>query len=139
MVKSVQRNKTKIQIFHKLYIYNILMFGLKKKHPVYIYTYIYIIYTYILLQYFISSLHLHFFHIIIYCCSQALYFVIFFCLYCFGLNTKNRPDFFGTRCTTKTNNVKNIYSRKYDGLLSRNIALCHTKMCAVSRVFVVFC
>lgn len=73
-------------------------------------------YAYIILQYFIfSSIYVYIFFILLsIVVSQALYFVIFFCLYCFGLNTKNRPDFFGTRCTTKTNNVKYIYSRKYD-------------------------
>lgn len=99
-----------------------------------------IYYCNILLLLYIYILTFFSYYYYLYCCSQALYFVIFFCLYCFGLNTKNRPDFFGTRCTTKTNNVKYIYSRKYDnGFLSRNIALCHTEMCAVSRVFVVFC
>jgi amino acid transporter len=113
-----------------------------KKHPVYIFIYtltftLYIpIYIVAIFYFFFTSTFFSYYYLLLF---ASIVFCYFFCLYCFGLNTKNRHDFFGTRCTTKTNNVKNIYSRKYDGLLSRNIALCHTKMCAVSRVFVVFC
>jgi hypothetical protein len=126
---------------YTLYIYYLFFFKyiyFIKYTYTFIYIYIYI-YIYILL-YFISSLHLHFFILLLSIVVRKHCILLFFsvCIVLVWIQ-KIDPIFVGTRCTTKTNNVKNIYSRKYDGLLSRNIALCHTKMCAVSRVFVVFC
>lgn len=115
------------------------LFYLYSYYILHIYAYTYTCIFIAIFYFFFTSTFFSYYYYYYLLLFASIVFCYFFLFVLFWFEYKNRPDFFGTRCTTKTNNVKYIYSRKYDGLLSRNIALCHTKMCAVSRVFVVFC